>query len=195
MDVGGPLAQGFADDLVDKFFDRGLLRLVLVEHIDLLGPPEVDILLHSAPLEQFLEGLGADAVDLPESREDALAGVKLVTHPLRHSLGHSLAREEVEGVVGQKGQLVALGDNGQQLIAQGDARRQFCPQLRRRPGDIGPAPREVKLLRQLAVEPGFVNLGAVEQRAHERGLAAGGVLERRGHFFPVARPMTHGQVH
>ena len=102
MDIRGALAQGFADHLIDEFFDRSLLRLVLVEHVDLFAAAEVDVLFHAAPLEQLFESFRTDAINLPQRGKNSLAGVDLVAHVLRHGLGHSLAGEQIERIVGEQ---------------------------------------------------------------------------------------------
>ena len=127
VDVGGALAQGFADHLVDEFFHRGFLGLVLVDDIHLRGPHLVEFLVGRAPFEQFLESLCADAVDLTQRGENSFACVDLVAHALRNGLGHRLPREHVERVVSQQRDIVVIGGDRQELVAKGDACGQLAP--------------------------------------------------------------------
>ena len=195
VDVGGALAQGLADDLVDEFFDRRLFRFVLVEDVDLFAATEIDVLLHPTTFEQFLKGFGADPVDLAQGGQNAFARVDFVAYLLRHGFGHRLPCEQVEGIVGQQGDRVVVGLDREQLVAQGDAGRQLGPHFRGGFGHIRPAPPEVKFVGQFTVESVFVDLGTVEQSAHEGRLDPRRVLQRCGHFVPVSCAVARRKFH
>ena len=62
-------------------------------------------------------------------------------------------------------------------VAQGDTGRQLVAHFRGGLGDIRPAPAQMKFVGQVAVKSVLVDFRTVEQRAHERGLTARGVLQ------------------
>ena len=138
---------------------------------------EIDVLFHAAPFEQFFESLRTDTVNLAQRRKNSFAGVDFVTHMLRHGLGHSLAGEQIEGIVSQQGDRLIVRFDRQQLVAQGDAGRQLVAHFRRSFGDVRTTPAQMEFVGQVAVKSVLVDFRTVEQCAHERGLTARGVLQ------------------
>ncbi len=72
VNIGGPLLQRLAHDLINEAYDRGF-DVVVIDDVDLLLELEglhVDL----APFQDGVEGLGADAVAGAERGEDAATG-------------------------------------------------------------------------------------------------------------------------
>ena len=164
VDVGGPFAQCFAEDLVHEIHHRGFfLLLVELGHLLLvfIGGGGV------AAFEELVELLRSDSVALAQTLEDAVAGADGPGDGRRHFAPHGLAGFEVEGIVGHQADPILVDAPGEEPVAQGELGGETPVQ----------GAREVEFRFGLEIEPGIFGDSAGNALLHYQTAVANRSLE------------------
>ena len=192
MDVGGALLEALAEDLVHELHHRGL-GIVLVHDVHLLLRAAGDVVL--AALEQFLEGLRADAVGFFEGFEQAAAGGHDRADGALPMLGDGGEARVVEGVEAQELQFAAIDLRlGEHDLAEGEAGGEFFADILDGGHIVFLAPGEVEAGGEGFQEILLADELGIEDRGDRRALGEGCALEDFPALFGLAATGAGGQL-
>ena len=126
VNVGRSFLQRLAEDLVDEIHDRGLL-VGLVEDGGLLFEVVI-VIARFAAFEEFFEILRTDAVALMQGFKNPMTRGDLPVDAFPQFLPDSLPCAEIEGIVGEDGDLAVRDICRTDAMSQGQFGREACMQ-------------------------------------------------------------------